>query len=82
MENLNDEYIEIQYSSGKLGWIGDGFLPYSEEIIFDGDAKFRQLFEAIQVKGDREAWYEHVKRSGSRINSKLSLCWQRLSPAF
>ena len=61
VENLNDEYIEIQYSSGKLGWIGDGFLPYSEEIIFDGDAKFRQLFEAIQVKGDREAWYEHVK---------------------
>lgn len=52
VENLNDEYIEIQYSSGKLGWIGDGFLPYSEEIIFDGDAKFRQLFEAIQVKGD------------------------------
>lgn len=62
VENLNDEYIEIQYSSGKLGWIGDGFLPYSEEIIFDGDAKFRQLFEAIQVKGDREAWYEHVKK--------------------
>ena len=62
VENLNDEYIEIQYSSGKLGWIGDGFLPYSEEIIFDGDAKFRQLFEAIRVKGDRETWYEHVKK--------------------
>lgn len=62
VENLNDEYIEIQYSSGKLGWIGDGFLPYSEEIIFDGDAKFKQLFEAIRTKGDREAWYEHVKK--------------------
>ncbi len=62
VENLNEDYIKVQYSSGKLGWIEDGFLPYNKEIIFDGDAKFKQLFEAIQSKGDREAWYDCVKK--------------------
>lgn len=39
VENLNDEYIEVQYSSGKLGWIKDKFIPYDTEIIFDGDSR-------------------------------------------
>lgn len=38
VENMNDDEIPIQRSSAKLGWIGDGFLPYDTEIIFDGDA--------------------------------------------
>lgn len=62
VENLNDDYIKIQYSSGKLGWIGEGFLPYSKEIVFDGDARFGQLFESIKEKGIREIWYDHVKK--------------------
>lgn len=62
VENLNDDYIKIQYSSGKLGWIGDGFLPYSKDIVFDGDARFGQLFESIKEKGSRDIWYGHVKK--------------------
>lgn len=61
VENLNDDYISIQYSSSKLGWIENGFLPFCEEIIFDGDARFKQLFESINEKGDREIWYNHVR---------------------
>lgn len=62
VENANDDYIKIQYSSGKLGWIGDGFLPYDTEIVFDGDARFRQLFHSIKEHGRRDIWYEHVKK--------------------
>ena len=61
VENLNDDYIKIQYSSGKLGWIGEGFLPYSNDITFDGDSRFKQLFESIVEKGDRDLWYKHVR---------------------
>lgn len=67
VENANDDYIKIQYSSSKLGWIGGGFLPYDTEIVFDGDARFKQLFESIQEHGSRDAWYDHVRllrRSG------------------
>ena len=61
VECLNDDYIQIQYSSGKLGWIGDEFLPYSKELIFDGDSRFKQLFESIREKGKRDTWYECIK---------------------
>lgn len=62
VENLNDEYIKIQYSSGKLGWIGEGFLPYSNDIVFDGDSRFSQLFESISEKGSRDKWYDCVRK--------------------
>lgn len=75
VENLNDDYIDIQYSSSKLGWIGEGFLPYDTEIVFDGDIRFRQQFEAIQEHGSRDAWYDHLRdlRKSGRIEVKFML---------
>lgn len=75
VENLNDDYINIQYSSSKLGWIGDGFLPYDNDIVFDGDIRFKQQFEAIQEHGSREAWYDHLRdlRRSGRIEVKFML---------
>lgn len=75
VENANDDYIKIQYSSSKLGWIGDGFLPYDTEIVFDGDMRFKQLFESIVEHGNRELWYEHVKyiRKSGKFEIKFML---------
>lgn len=75
VENLNDDYINIQYSSSKLGWIGDGFLPYDNDIVFDGDIRFKQQFEAIQEHGSRDAWYDHLRalRRSGRIEVKFML---------
>lgn len=75
VENANDDYINIQYSSSKIGWIRDYFLPYDKEITFDGDMRFRQLYESISVGGSRAEWYEHVKkvRATGRIEPKIML---------
>lgn len=75
VENLNDEYINVQYSSSKLGWVGGGFIPYDKDIIFDGDTRFKQIFESIQELGNRELWYSHVKelRSTGRVEIKFML---------
>ena len=75
VENANDDYIKIQYSSSKIGWIRDYFLPYDKEITFDGDMRFRQLYESISVGGSRIEWYEHVKkvRATGRIEPKIML---------
>lgn len=75
VENSNEDYIQVQYSSSKLGWIGKDFLPYDTEIIFDGDSRYRQLFESIQEYGNREAWYRHVRelRKSGRMEVKLML---------
>lgn len=75
VENRNTGQIAVQYSSSKLGWIKKEFLPYDTDITFDGDARFRQLFDSIGEHGNRDKWYEHVKnlRQSGRMEIKLML---------
>lgn len=75
VENRNTGQIAVQYSSSKLGWIKKEFLPYDTEITFDGDSRFRQLFENIGDHGSRDKWYEHVRslRQSGRMEIKLML---------
>jgi uncharacterized protein (DUF927 family) len=75
VENANEEHIAVQYSTSKLGWIRGGFLPYDTDIVFDGDARFRQIYESVGQAGSRTAWYEHVSalRKAGRIEIKFML---------
>lgn len=75
VENANEEHIAVQYSTSKLGWIRGGFLPYDTDIVFDGDARFRQIYESVAQSGSRTAWYEHVTtlRKAGRIEIKFLL---------
>lgn len=75
VENLNNESINVQYSSSKLGWVKNDFLPYDTEIVFDGDNRFKQVFESISERGLREQWFSHVKelRKSNRIEVKFML---------
>ena len=75
VENMNDDDIPIQRSSSKLGWIGEGFIPYDSDIIFDGDLQFRQLFESIKSRGNYSEWLEHVRklRKTGRMEIKFYL---------
>ncbi len=75
VENRNTGQIAVQYSSSKLGWIKKEFLPYDTEITFDGDSRFRQLFESIGEHGNRDKWYEHVRilRKTGRFEIKIML---------
>ena len=75
VENANSESIAVQYSSSKLGWIKGDFIPYDTDIIFDGDSRFKQIFESIQEHGSRDRWYGHVRelRASGRIEIKFML---------
>jgi hypothetical protein len=75
VENFNDGSIEVQYSSSKLGWIHNGFLPYDKDIIFDGNSRFRQLYDSIGERGSRNKWFEHMRelRASGRIEIKFFL---------
>lgn len=75
VENGNDENIEVQYSTSKLGWHGNDFVPYDTDIVFDGDARFGSIFEAIDTCGSREKWYDCVKnlRRFGQIEIKMML---------
>lgn len=75
VENGNDEYIDVQYSTSKLGWNGGQFIPYDTEILFDGDTRFKQTFESVSECGDFEIWLDHMRelRRKGRIETKFLL---------
>lgn len=56
MENLNYDAIPEQKSVGRLGWVGEGFAPYVEDLVFDGESNFKHMYNAVRANGDFEAW--------------------------
>lgn len=59
MENLNYDIIPEAKSIGRLGYIdGEGFSPYVDELVFDGDESFRNLYASVRSNGDEMAWYQ------------------------
>lgn len=61
MENLNYDIIPERKSIGRLGYIpGEGFSPYVQDVIFDGDASFRHLYESVSQNGIVTAWHDCI----------------------
>lgn len=57
IEQLNYEIIPEQKSVGRLGWLGEhGFSPFVDELVFDGETNFRNIFNAVKMEGSRNAW--------------------------
>lgn len=56
IENLNYDALPEQKSVGRLGWVGEGFSPYVEGIVFDGENNFSHIFNAVRSNGDRQKW--------------------------
>lgn len=75
VEALNNDDIPLKQSSSKLGWHGKDFLPYESDIIFDGDGRFKNIFDAIHEHGSEEVWLDHIRavRKTGRIEAKFFL---------
>lgn len=75
VENFNDEMIDVQESTSKLGWHGMNFVPYCEDIIFDGEEQFRNVFESIKTRGSEAVWLDHVRdlRKTGKKQIKIAL---------
>ena len=57
IEQLNYEIIPEQKSVGRLGWLGvHGFSPFVDDLVFDGETNFRNIFNAVKTEGSRNAW--------------------------
>lgn len=62
-ENLNYDRIEERKSVGRLGWVKDyGFAPYVDDLVFDGDAACKGLFESVKSSGSYETWLELARK--------------------
>lgn len=73
---LNEENIPTLKSTNKLGWtkLEDEtvFVPYTDEIKFDNEAKFFSLYESLKSKGNYENWKKATAKLRDRnILSRL-----------
>ena len=59
IENLNYDIIPESKSIGRLGYIaGEGFSPYVDGLVFDGDASFKNLYGTVHTHGTVGNWYD------------------------
>lgn len=59
MENMNYYLIPEKKSIGRFGYIPDeGFSPFVEGLIFDGDVNFKAMFQTVRSRGSETKWLE------------------------
>ena len=58
----NYDLIPEYKSTSRMGWNEEGFSPYVEDVVFDGNPGFEKTFEAIKAHGKFDAWLEEANR--------------------
>ena len=56
---MNPAKLSPKKSINRLGWSGSAFMPYAEDIVYDGDREFDAVFKNVREHGSFEAWKEH-----------------------
>lgn len=63
VETGNYDLIPEKPSVGRLGHIdGEGFSPYVDGLVFDGDACFKHIFNAVRAAGSFEEWQKCIRK--------------------
>ncbi|MER2139448.1 MAG: DUF927 domain-containing protein, partial [Succiniclasticum sp.] len=57
---LNMDAIPVVRSCGHMGWAGDAFLPYTDDIRLDSEAQYKDLIDSVSSKGDLEDWIRYT----------------------
>lgn len=82
LENRNYDVIPESKSISRLGYIpGEGFSPYVDNLVYDGDASFRNLYASVRQCGSYDAWIATAQecRRGS-VTAKILLAASFASP--
>lgn len=56
---LNPAKLEPRKSINRLGWAGSEFMPYADDIVYDGDEAFDVIYKNIKENGSYAVWKEH-----------------------
>lgn len=56
---LNPAKLAPRKSINRLGWAGSEFMPYADDIVYDGDEAFDVIYKNIKENGSYAAWKEH-----------------------
>ncbi len=66
MEQLNGDIIPETECVTHLGWIERGkgleFVPYTKNVLFDGEADYRERFNSVEAAGSFEEWTDFIDK--------------------
>jgi hypothetical protein len=82
LDNRNYDTIPESKSISRLGYISEeGFSPYVENLVFDGDASFRNLYASVRQCGSFGTWIETAQecRQGS-VTARILLAASFAAP--
>lgn len=70
----NYDLIPEYKSTSRMGWNEEGFSPYVDGVVFDGNPGFEKIFEAIQQHGKYDAWlHEAISVRKYSLTAKIIL---------
>lgn len=68
--SLNAKEIPVNRSTERLGWIENEFAPYVEDLKYDGNVAFKDVYASIREVGNYEEWKEVCRQV--RKESKIA----------
>lgn len=82
VESMNPDTIKVYTSTSKLGWTASGFMPYTQDIIFDAENSVANVYKSIAASGDYAIWKDKLKsiRKSQRIEFQLYMAASFASP--
>lgn len=82
IENLNYKLIPEKKSIGRFGYIdGEGFSPYVDGLVFDGNESFRNLYATVKNHGSEQKWLETARECRSMsVTARIMLAASFASP--
>ena len=82
LETLNESIIPEIQSVGRLGYIGEGkFSPYVDNIVFDGDASYGNIYDAICKRGNYTDWLTEAQKCRTEtLTAQIMLAASFASP--
>lgn len=63
-----------------MGWHNGEFMPYTDNIVFDGDEQFKHLYKAINTKGSLQDWVDFIAPLRSSLEVRLCMAASFASP--
>lgn len=56
---MNPATLEPVRSINRLGWAGNEFMPYADDIVYDGDDNNDVIYKNVKESGSFETWKQH-----------------------
>lgn len=53
--------LEVKESTTHLGWIDDEFAPYTEDLVYDGENNFRDVYVSVCERGNYNTWKTFIR---------------------